>query len=212
MKYFDWKKALLNYYKDLDLNEVEVTLIYLMDFINSEKEQIITPDLLALKSTLKYDEIDDILNDLMTKKYINLKSSNGKMITSLDTIKEMLFELYLLDVNKNKKASNEFKEEFDEILTTIETNFERKLNFIERNKIEEWINDGYRKDNIFYALKQTMNKKDKSINSMDNMLLTWKKQDERSSEGYTTITDRWHKDIRESSHLTGLDFEDEDKQ
>ena len=97
------------------------------------------------------------------------------------------------------------------IILTIENNFERKLNFVEKNKIKEWINDGYRKDNIFYALKQTMSKKDKSINSMDNMLLTWKKQNERSSEGYTTITDRWHKDIRESSRLTNIDFNDENK-
>ena len=147
---------------------------------------------------------------LITKKYINIKSKDGKMVTSLDTIKTMLFELYILDVNKSKKESQEVITLFDELTESIESNFERKLTFIEKDKIKEWIEDGYRKDNILYALKEAMSKKIKSINYMDKMLLQWRKQDERNNEGYTTITDKWHKDIIESSKISGFDVDNKD--
>ncbi|MDY4787961.1 MAG: DnaD domain protein [Bacilli bacterium] len=203
MNYFDWKKALLNYYKSLELTENDVMIIYLIAFLIENEECLVTPDLIALKATLKYEVIDDILDSLMQKKYVTTISKDGKIITSLESLKRILFELYLLDEN-NAKKSNQEKQ--TEILKMIEQTFARPLSFIEVNMINEWLIDGYSKEIILFALKEAISRKIKSINYIDKILLEWKKQEERRNEGYTTITDNWKKDISESNKITDLNW------
>ena len=130
MNYFEWKKALLNYYKDLDLNELDVTIILLIDFLGENETVLVTPDLLALKSTLKYEKIDDILDNLTQKNYVQMTNKNGKVVTTLETLKKMLFELAIADINSVKKESVESSDLLKEILQTIEANFARPLSFV----------------------------------------------------------------------------------
>lgn len=203
MNYFDWKKALLNYYKSLELTENDVMIIYLIAFLIEDEECLVTPDLIALKATLKYEVIDDILDSLMQKKYVTTISKDGKIITSLESLKRILFELYLLDENNAKKNNQEKQKE---ILKIIEQTFARPLSFVEVNMINEWLIDGYSKEKILFALKEAISRKIKSINYIDKILLEWKKQEERRNEGYTTITDNWKKDISESNKITDLNW------
>lgn len=203
MNYFDWKKALLNYYKSLELTENDVMIIYLIAFLIEDEECLVTPDLIVLKATLKYEVIDDILDSLMQKKYVTTISKDGKIITSLESLKRILFELYLLDENNAKKNNQEKQKE---ILKIIEQTFARPLSFVEVNMINEWLIDGYSKEKILFALKEAISRKIKSINYIDKILLEWKKQEERRNEGYTTITDNWKKDISESNKITDLNW------
>lgn len=203
MNYFDWKKALLNYYKSLELTENDVMIIYLIAFLIEDEECLVTPDLIALKATLKYEVIDDILDSLMQKKYVTTISKDGKIITSLESLKRILFELYLLDENNAKKNNQEKQKE---ILKIIEQTFARPLSFVEVNMINEWLIDGYSKEKILFALKEAISRKIKSINYIDKILLEWKKQEERRNEGYTTITDNWKKNISESNKITDLNW------
>lgn len=203
MNYFDWKKALLNYYKSLELTENDVMIIYLIAFLIEDEECLVTPDLIALKATLKYEVIDDILDSLMQKKYVTTISKDGKIITSVESLKRILFELYLLDENNAKKNNQEKQKE---ILKIIEQTFARPLSFVEVNMINEWLIDGYSKEKILFALKEAISRKIKSINYIDKILLEWKKQEERRNEGYTTITDNWKKDISESNKITDLNW------
>ena len=206
MDFFNWKEALLNYYKDLDLDELDVTIILLIDYLGENETLLVTPDLIALKSTLEYEKIDDILDNLTQKNYVKMTNKNGKVVTSLSTLKAMLFELAIADINSNKKENNESIELQKEILKIIELNFARPLSSVEVNMVREWLNEGYTKEQIVLAVKEAISKKIKSINYIDKILLEWKKQEERRTEGYTTITDKWKKDISESNKITDLNW------
>ena len=66
----DFNYLLLEKYKKLGLNESEVTTLMLINKLLSEGNDFITADLLSLKMTLSVKEIDNILVNLLNRKFI----------------------------------------------------------------------------------------------------------------------------------------------
>ena len=92
------------------------------------------------------------------------------------------------------------------IFELFETKFGRPLSFIEMDSMNKWFEEGIEDDKIILALNEAIKAKKKNIRYIDKILLEWRQQQERKEEGYTTITDNWHKDIKETNEIANLSW------
>ena len=79
----DWKSLLIENYKHLGLNENEVSIILIIDCIKKTGKNLVSPDLIALKSTLTVKEIDAINSNLMAKRFLTIEDGQFGLETSL---------------------------------------------------------------------------------------------------------------------------------
>lgn len=195
----DWKTLLLETYRDLSLNEEHVMVILMTDYCINQGDRLVTADLLSLKMSLEYKKIDQIFAELMNKGLINLVTENdGIMSTTLTGLKELLIDAYVRTYIKDKTKPENTEKSNDNLIAIFETEFGRPLSYLEIQTIRKWFEEGYQEAQILNALKTATGAKVKNIRYIDKILLEWRQQEERESEGYTTITDKWRKDIEES--------------
>ena len=72
--------------------------------------------------------------------------------------------------------------------------------------MNKWFEEGIGDDKILLALNEAIKAKKKNIRYIDKILLEWRQQQERKEEGYTTITENWHKDIKETNEIANLSW------
>lgn len=196
----DWKKLLIANYKTLDLSEEEVMVILVTDYCIQQKETTITPELLSLKMKYETNKISEILTTLSNKSLLFLEEDvNGKLFMSLKGIQKILIDDFM------GKQNSINQEEEESLYSIFETAFARPLSFAEVEMIKAWINEGYKEEHIKLALQEALGNKVKNMRYIDKILLSWRQQNERKQEGYTTISESWRKDMKESFNL------DEDK-
>jgi DNA replication protein len=195
----DWKTLLLETYRDLSLNEEHIMVILMTDYCINQGDRLVTADLLSLKMSLDYKKIDQLFAELMNKGLINLVTEeDGKMSTTLTGLKELLIDAYVRTYIKDKTKPETTEKSNDNLIAIFETEFGRPLSYLEIQTIRKWFEEGYKEAQILNALKTATGAKVKNIRYIDKILLEWRQQEERESEGYTTITDKWRKDIEES--------------
>ena len=106
----DFRFLLLENYKRLKISETELATILVMDHLISEGNKFVTADLLALKMTLDIKEIDKVLATLLKKGYLEYKTMGSKTISSLNPLKEKLYNDFQVSLTKeNDTNSNEDK-------------------------------------------------------------------------------------------------------
>jgi DNA replication protein len=195
----DWKTLLLETYRDMSLSEEHVMIILMTDYCLIQGDRLVTADLLSLKMTLDYKKIDQLFAELMNKGLINLVTEeDGLMSTSITGLKELLIDAYVRTYIKDKTKPEKTEKSNDNLIAIFETEFGRPLSYLEIQTIRKWFEEGYQEAQILNALKTATGAKVKNIRYIDKILLEWRQQEERESEGYTTITDKWRKDIEES--------------
>jgi DNA replication protein len=195
----DWKTLLLETYRDMSLSEEHVMIILMTDYCLMQGDRLVTADLLSLKMTLDYKKIDQLFAELMNKGLINLVTEeDGLMSTSITGLKELLIDAYVRTYIKDKTKPEKTEKSNDNLIAIFETEFGRPLSYLEIQTIRKWFEEGYQEAQILNALKTATGAKVKNIRYIDKILLEWRQQEERESEGYTTITDKWRKDIEES--------------
>jgi DNA replication protein len=195
----DWKTLLLETYRDMSLSEEHVMIILMTDYCLIQGDRLVTADLLSLKMSLDYKKIDQLFAELMNKGLINLVTEeDGLMSTSITGLKELLIDAYVRTYIKDKTKPEKTEKSNDNLIAIFETEFGRPLSYLEIQTIRKWFEEGYQEVQILNALKTATSAKVKNIRYIDKILLEWRQQEERESEGYTTITDKWRKDIEES--------------
>jgi DNA replication protein len=195
----DWKTLLLETYRDMSLSEEHVMIILMTDYCLIQGDRLVTADLLSLKMSLDYKKIDQLFAELMNKGLINLVTEeDGLMSTSITSLKELLIDAYVRTYIKDKTKPEKTEKSNDNLIAIFETEFGRPLSYLEIQTIRKWFEEGYQEAQILNALKTATGAKVKNIRYIDKILLEWRQQEERESEGYTTITDKWRKDIEES--------------
>jgi DNA replication protein len=195
----DWKTLLLETYRDMSLSEEHVMVILMTDYCLIQGDRLVTADLLSLKMSLDYKKIDQLFAELMNKGLINLVTEeDGLMSTSITGLKELLIDAYVRTYIKDKTKPEKTEKSNDNLIAIFETEFGRPLSYLEIQTIRKWFEEGYQEAQILNALKTATGAKVKNIRYIDKILLEWRQQEERESEGYTTITDKWRKDIEES--------------
>lgn len=202
----DWKTLLLDNYRNLNLSEEEVMVILVSDYCNKQGEKVITPELLSLKMTYTPQKISEILTQLMNKSLLFLEDVDGKLVTSLRGIKRILVDDFLRLQNKNEEKSEDNIKTEKNLYTTFENEFGRPLSFAEIETMKSWLDDGYTEQMIMLALREAIANKAKNLRYIDKILLEWRQQNERKQEGYTTISDGWRKDMKESIEIANLDW------
>lgn len=205
-RYIDWKSLLLANYKTLDIKEEEVLIILMVDYCLNNGETVITPDVLALKMNYDQSTIDKYLSGLFNKGFITLdQNEEGKLQTSLNGLKYILISNFLTVEKTFEKKEKDLAKEKN-IFEVFENKFGRPLSFIEMETMNKWFEEGIEDDKILLALQEAIKAKKKNIRYIDKILLEWRQQAERKEEGYTTITDNWHKNIKETNEIANLSW------
>lgn len=205
-RYIDWKSLLLANYKALDIKEEEVLIILMVDYCLKNGETVITPDVLALKMNYDQPTIDKYLSSLFNKGFITLdQNEEGKLQTSLNGLIYILISNLLNSEKAPEKKEKDLEKEKN-IFEVFENKFGRPLSFIEMETMNKWFEEGIEDDKILLALQEAIKAKKKNIRYIDKILLEWRQQAERKEEGYTTITDNWHKNIKETNEIANLSW------
>ena len=208
----DFTYLLIENYKKLKITENELATIFCINYLIEQGNDIITADLLSLKMSLDVKEIDKILASLFKKKYLSLETNGNKTFTSLDPLKNVLYDEleHKLTKQKREKTSKEYKEELSSIIKEYESKLNKKLSPVEKDKIEEWINFGYTKNNIIDALKDALNSNKKTIRSIEKILLTYQIREDMDNEGHSVISESWNKNLEETIKIAKTPWIDDD--
>ena len=209
----DFRFLLLNNYKKLKLSEEEVVTIFLIDQLIEQGNPMITADLLSLKMTLKVDQIDEILANLLKKGIIDYVSVNKQTVTSLEPLKKDLYREFQLTLAQEQQIDNslEKKKSLNNIYQEFEKYLGRSLSPLEISRIREWVSFGYSDQMILDALKDAVSKKKKSLRSVDKILLNWASRDDKEKEGHSALSETWNKNIEETIRIAQTPWIDDDE-
>ncbi len=195
----DFRYLLFENYKSLKLSEEELATILMIDHFIGVGNPFVTADLLSLKMTLKVQEIDKILANLLTRGFIEYISQGKETITTLNPLKNKLYRQFQISMSKEERNN---KKEVEESLSNIFGEFEKLLNRplapIEISKIREWVSYGYTDEMIINALKETLSKGKKSLRSVDKVLLSWTAREDIEKEGVSPVSEEWRKNLEET--------------
>jgi DNA replication protein len=203
--YVNFEKLLLNYYKDLNLNEKEVVVLQLINLCIESGTTYVPPEILILKMRLKMDELQEIYALLMNKQYIlQIVSSTNHIITSLDKLKEELVKLYI-----GQERAKETRD--PKIFELVEKEFNRTFSPFEIDIIRSWIDIGFTKELVERALIDANDGKLKTIRKLDKILRDYRVAQEVKDEGGTTISESWNKSISETTKIATKTWLDDDE-
>lgn len=194
----NWKLLLVNYYKNLYLQENEVMVILMIDLCLQRNNTFVSPDLLALKMNYSIQEIDKIYASLSSRGYVVNKNENNKLVTSLDGIKDVLMSQFIME---NVKKNDANSEDVNNVYSLFENEFGRTLTPFEIDTIRDWLENGFTIELIKSALGEAIRNKVRSIRYVDRVLLNYRQQEEMKKEGNTTISEKWRKDINETMNI-----------
>ena len=203
----NWKLLLINYYKNLYLQENEVMVILMIDLCLQRNISFVSLDMLALKMNYSLEEIDKIYASLSSRGYVVNKTENNKLVTSLDGIKDVLMSQFFMENTKNVVTKNEDE---NNIYSLFENEFGRALTPFEIDTIRDWIDSGFSIDLVKSALGEAVRNKVRSIRYVDKVLLNYRQQEEIKKEGNTTISEKWRKDINETMNIAKTRWVKED--
>ena len=194
----DWKVSLVNNYKKMDLNEHELAMIFVVDSFLQQGETFTTPDMLSLKMTLPFEDIDNYLTGLIKRCYFSMDKNFN---LSIDNLKNLLNTKYQQAIVIEEK-----KEENPEIIHLFENEFARALSEAEANTIHEWVKNGNTMEKIKEALNIATIAKAKSIRYVDKILLEWQRKEEYHKHGKSAISDKWGRNLEETLEIAKINW------
>ena len=172
-KAIDFCYLLLDFYKEMNISEDELSVILMINHLLDQDNEFITTDVLALKMTMPSKVIDKCLTSLYKKKYIEFDTTNGDPKTTVEPIKKILYKKFEKSLfsedeyNKNHEL-NAYRDKMFELFTDY---FGRKLTPIELSHIDDWIKNEIDEDIIVNSLKDAANYKKLSINYIDSLII-----------------------------------------
>lgn len=171
-RYVNHRDWILEYIELLGLNEKEVILVLLIDFLNEYHTEI-TLDLLHRKTGYSMDELDRLISGLCVKKYLEILVSNKSVRFSLNG----LFEANVAQEQRMMDSS---------LFDVFESEFSRPLSQFEMQKISDW-NRIFDRKFILYALREASIYRKVNLPYIEKILLDWQSKGmtvEKIEEGY----------------------------
>lgn len=212
MDHIDLVAVLITRFKELGLNENELAVILLIHRLSLSNQTLITAEDLALKMTLSSKDIDKILVDLIQKKFVEYDNSSGKLTTSIHPLKTRLlreFQKEILLAFDTDKVSQE-NATYESLYGHFEQAFRRNLTPLEINRLREWLRIGYLEEDILNALKEAQSRKSFTVGAIDKILLKRLTSKDVKKEGYSTVSEKWEKDIDETISIIQADWLDDE--
>lgn len=195
----DYDYLLLEYYKKLRITEEELSVILMIGHLLQQKNTLITPDLLSMKMNLDAKELDKIFVTLIERGFLNFDTGK-KIKVSLKPLRKKLYEcfqkeLVLEQENANNKEKNEA---IESVRNAFESEFKTSLSPLENSLIVEWIEHGYKSEQIIDAMHECLSKGKKTFKSIDKLLLQWQTRDDIEKAGVSGASSKWDKNIEET--------------
>ena len=196
-KALDFRFMLFEYYKELRINETELVVILFIEHLQQKDSDFITPDLISLQSNLDIEVVDEVMVKLVSKGLLEFTTKNGKMVTSLNPLRNKLQQFFMLDYERNKETNNaEVTSQIEGIYAMIQNGFGRSLSPVELQTINEWFSYGYNVTMIKEAYEQAMKKKRFNIRAIDKALLKLATVVDYVVEGSSAQDASYRKDIK----------------
>ena len=208
----DFRYLLLEYYKKLGLTENEVLVLLMVNHLLNQKNDWITADMLSMKTNLKTKELDRILSDLVKRGFLEYVLESARV--SLEPISKTLWQLFALDVAKNNqnRLSAERAELLSEIYSYYEKKLGRTLSPFDKDQINQWLDDGYRSEQIRHALDDALAEGRKTMKSIGKRLRLARAGEDIDREGYTLVGDNWDQDIAKTMEIVKTKWVDDGKE
>lgn len=206
MDTIDWRTILVDNYKKLGLSENELSIILVTNSLIQKGVDFITPDIIALKMTLDFNEIDSCFTNLLKKDILTLEGKE-KLKISIEPLKKKLIDIFYEELkSETNKVSN--KEQSD-IFVLFETEFGRALSQFEVNTIKDWFEQGNSAATIKEALNVATLAKVKTIRYIDKVLLEWKRREEIAKNGVSPLSEKWRKNLEETMEIAKINWMDD---
>lgn len=174
----DFDKLLKNTYRDLGITEIEAFLLMELNALKVKGIDFVTPKTLTKKLTISETEALTLMENLMTKKYLNfelIKKANGKQAESfnIDLAYRRILENYQNSImDEIMTTENEYESLEEEIVELLEKNFQKQLKPLEIELITKWIHEyKYTKEDIKDAIFAAIKANRYSISYLDGVLL-----------------------------------------
>ena len=196
----DWKTIIVDSYKDLGLDEIDLAIVLIIDRYKSEGQALVSPDLIALKHTASSEVIDSHLSNLMSKGYVTINDTKAGLETSLKPLIDKLVLNVIVASEKESARCN------DEIYTLLEQSLSRPLTQFEINVVRSWFDNGEKVEKIKEAIELASFTNKKNINYINSVLLEWKRRNDIAESGDSVITNKWRKNISETIEIANLNW------
>lgn len=214
MQQIDVRYVLVDKYKSLGLSEIDLATLLVIYNILSEQSILITSDLLALKMNMDLKALDEELVSLINRNFIEYENVDNIMKTSLkptiqkvvDALNNEIFDQKLMELDENAEqvVSNLFMK--------FEKEFGRSLSSIELDKIREWLSMNLDEEMIIDSLREAKAKSNKvTIRMVDKIILKRMTHQDREKEGYSSLDDKYKKDIERTIEIASYDWLNDDK-
>ncbi len=163
----------LEFYKDLNMTENELSIVLMIDHLLSQGNTLITNEVLNLKMNLNNKAIDVAMTNLYKKKYIEFIIDGKQTRTSIEPIKKILYKKFeeSLFTEEEVKQNEELNEKRNLVFKTFAEAFDRDLSPIEFSHIDQWIKDDISTDIIMNSLKDAIERKKLSISYIDSLIV-----------------------------------------
>lgn len=202
----DWRMILVDHYKKLGLNENELSIILVTNSLIQKGVSFITPDIIALKMTLDFQEIDTCFTNLIKKDILTLGGANNIQI-SIEPLKKRLIEIFSEELRK--ETSDFGNTEQNDIYVLFEAELGRALSQFEINTIKDWFEQGHTPATIKEALNVATLSKVKTIRYIDKILLEWKRREELAKNGVSPLSEKWRKNLEETMEIAKINWMEE---
>ncbi len=175
----DFKGLVLKYYHKFDLNEREAIALIKLHTLLEEKQQIIKPKKFAQWLATSPAETEKILNNLITKGYLNIhlyEDDDGKERESFNV------DYFLIKVVEHLKHDYETQQKNDTsiVIDFLEDMFKQPLSQLDYETVKQWIfEEEFDIDMIKDATYQAFENKQPSLRQIDHILVNQLKDAEK---------------------------------
>lgn len=208
----DFPYLLLEYYKKLGLSEKEVAVLFMINHLNNQKNDVVTPDMLSMKMNLSTNEADGVLSNLVSRKFVEFVADKSKPSspwrTSLEPLMKVLWKHFSADVaraNQNRYDAERAKD-LEEVYAVFEKKLRKTLSPFDKDAINGWLDDGYRPIQIKDAMEDCLLEGKKSMKAIAKRLRVLRAGEDIRKEGVTAVSDKWDKDIEETLRIANFNW------
>ncbi len=206
-----FRYMILEQYKKLGLSEKELATLLMIDHLLDQGNALINADSLSLKMTMDSKEIDSTLAGLMKKKLISYELKDGKLVTTLNPLYDKLSKALAkkMRFEEEKAKSEEIEKRVASLNEFFEERWSRTLSPLEKEKLYDWINAGYKDIDIQNALRDGLREGRPNVRYIDRRLRAMRAASDIQEEGYTATSETWSDDINSSLKQAKEKWDDE---
>lgn len=207
-----FRYMILDQYKNLALDEKELATLLMIDHLLEQGNTLINADALSLKMSMSSSEIDSILAVLLKRELISYEIKDGRFVTTLDPICEKLGKALVKKMNyESEKAKSEERDQRVALLNDFfEDRWSRTLTPLEKEKLYDWVEAGYKDLEIQNALRDGLREGKVNVRYIDRRLRAMRAAGDIEEEGYTATSETWSRGIGDSLKLAKEKWEDEE--